>query len=114
MKTKKWYFPLALMSILALSHVFGGGVDPYKDAVIVGVLPQHATRVEIIYRSKNGDTLTRSVHYTEIITDGKTTVDPRNYLSGYCKPNCKPYGVINRVESQGWPKVYWDDYHPLR
>jgi hypothetical protein len=97
MKDWKKSLLLILTAIMViLLFAFGGGPDRYKNATIIGVLPQHATRVEIVYKNEHGDFLYRSTHQSEIVTDGKTIVNPQDFLSGYCETKCKQYYINNK------------------
>jgi hypothetical protein len=86
---------LTILSIVTLVILFAcveGGLLPIKiDGDIIGVLPQHATRVMIVYQNHNGKIVDKSIHQSEVVTDGKITVNPRDYLPLYCQKTCKPY-----------------------
>ena len=63
---------------------------------IVAVLPQHATRVIVVYRDKNGLMYDESLHQSNTETDGKIIVNPQDYLSLY--GGKKDYGPMPGYE----------------
>ena len=79
-------------SILIFLAEISGNTVPH--GTIIGVLPQHDTRVELVYRYPDRTFKTESTHQSEVVTDGKSTVDPQKYLSIYCKKTCIPYGPL--------------------
>ncbi len=94
MKIPKLSFTTIFIAVaLVIAFLCGGGpFAPHKiDGTIIGVMPQHATRIEIIYKDPSGKMMQKSIHQSETVTDGKIIVDPHDYLSGYCKKQCKEY-----------------------
>ncbi|MCK9352343.1 MAG: hypothetical protein WCT49_04430 [Candidatus Paceibacterota bacterium] len=84
---------LTIAAALVLASTFGiESTAPTRiEGTIVGVMPNHATRVKIVYLDRSGKLVKRNTHQSEKITDGNITINPRDYLSIYCKPTCKPY-----------------------
>jgi len=50
---------------------------------IIAVEKDHATRISVTYKDKNGSYYKTSFHQSQTITDGTTTINPHDYLSGY-------------------------------
>ena len=86
--------------VFVLVSACDGDTSPYKiDGTIIGVAPQHDTRIELIYKDPKGTIQERSTHQSEIVTDGETAVGPRDYLPIYCKKECRPFGAISGHEN---------------
>lgn len=65
---------------------------------IIAVEEHHATRVFIIYKDKNGSYYNATIHQSNTVTDGITTINPHDYLSLY--GGKRPYGPIPGCEKE--------------
>lgn len=98
MKIPKLSLTIALPAIaLVLAFTFGGGpVFPHKiNGTIIAVENmQHGTRIRIIYK----EYAELNTHQSTSVTDGTTTVNPHDYLTGYGGKT--PYGAISGHEKE--------------
>jgi hypothetical protein len=67
----------------------------HVDGTILAVeaVKNGAEKVEVIYKIPNGAVLEKVIDQNELLSDGKRTVDPRDYLRSYCQEKCVRYGV---------------------
>lgn len=107
------------------SHI--AGTAPRKNQIqgtIIGTDDtMHSRNMEVVYKDTNGITQAREIDRCEIVTDGKTTIDPREYLFPCYKNSvCKTYGALPGYEAEykqfskkrgfhGWPETpYQEDF----
>jgi hypothetical protein len=85
--------------VLLVIAVFAGCNDGSQKRLgmekIVTVEPQHATRVIVVYKDKNGLYYEISLHHAFTEDDGYVKIDPREYLDGK-----KPYGPLPGREKE--------------
>ena len=65
---------------------------------IIAIEPHHATRIFVIYKDKNGLYYSDTIHQSNTVTDGTTTINPHDYLSLY--GGKKPYGLLPNCEKE--------------
>jgi hypothetical protein len=83
--------------ILAVLFLMLVGCRPtiriYGDILAVESTGGLKETVEVVYKISNGTVLEKVIDQSEVMSDGKRTVDPRAYLYSFCRDECVEYGV---------------------
>jgi hypothetical protein len=89
----------------------------YVDGVILAVESKSdgKEQVEVVYKAPNGVILEKIIDQSKLMSDGKRTVDPRDYLPKYCKEKClefRPYpGNSDALVYEYWTYINKYGYH---
>jgi hypothetical protein len=88
---------------LAIIFAFGCGESIIKEEIVIGIVKQHDTRINVVCEIGKGKYVERSIHRSQAAVCGNSIVVADDYLSGK-----KPFGPLLGCEEK------FEDYQRKR
>ena len=89
---------MILLLLLALLSGCEEGSRKMGVEKFIAVEPNHGTRINIVYKDKNGMYYCKSLHQSSVTTDGFITINPHDYLISY--GGGKAYGPVKGQDKE--------------